>query len=464
YPTGLPILGNLFEFPSSQWWLKFSQWADRYGALVHLRVLGRHILVVNDHVIAQDLLDSSIHADRPRFTMAGELMGFDPSIAFIGYGERWRTYRRIGHPVMSKHAVTKYFTMQEEEAIRLLRALFTSPERYRREVRFSVGRTIMHAMYGIECESPEDTYIVVAEATLENITHAVVPGSFMVDVIPYMKYLPYMGLRFQKKAMEAQRQMKLMVDRPYRQVLRERTAGAAKHSFVSALLDSEIKLPDSAVGEEDDVVSWAAATMYGGTYTRHMSEGKTHQTTQATLLNFILAMTLNRHVLRKAQEEVDTVVGRHRAPSFLDKDSLPYINALIKEVIRWRVPLPLGVPHRCRQDTQYNGFLIREGTIIIPNLWTISHDKNLYDSPNAFLPERFIGKDSLDPDYAFGFGPRTCIGKNFAESQLFIFSACIIWAFDISKDVNEFGDEIDPQIGYTTGFVRCVINFPRNGV
>lgn len=43
------------------------------GALVHLRVLGRHILVVNDHVIAQDLLDSSIHADRPRFTMAGEL-------------------------------------------------------------------------------------------------------------------------------------------------------------------------------------------------------------------------------------------------------------------------------------------------------------------------------------------------------------------------------------------------------
>lgn len=58
----------------------------------------------------------------------------------------------------------------------------------------------------------------------------------------------------------------------------QQTAGAAKHSFVSALLDSEIKLPYSAVGEEDDVVSWAAATMYGGTYTRHMSEGKTHRT------------------------------------------------------------------------------------------------------------------------------------------------------------------------------------------
>lgn len=71
-------------------------------------------------------------------------MGFDPSIAFIGYGERWRTYRRIGHPVMSKHAVTKYFTMQEEEAIRLLRGLFTSPERYRREVRLYVSISQIH--------------------------------------------------------------------------------------------------------------------------------------------------------------------------------------------------------------------------------------------------------------------------------------------------------------------------------
>lgn len=73
-------------------------------------------------------------------------------------------------------------------------------------------------------------------------------------------------------------------------------------------------------------------------------------------------MTLNSRVLRKAQEEVDRVVsfmnnvffnifddyhqvGRHRAPCFLDKDSLPYINAVIKEVIRWRVPLPLGEFH-----------------------------------------------------------------------------------------------------------------------
>lgn len=61
-----------------------------------------------------------------------------------------------------------------------------------------------------------------------------------------------------------------------------------------------------------------------------------------SLNNFILAMTLNPDVMRKAQAELDAVVGRDRIPTFADKDNLPYIRAIVKETLRWRPVSPLG--------------------------------------------------------------------------------------------------------------------------
>ena len=61
---------------------------------------------------------------------------------------------------------------------------------------------------------------------------------------------------------------------------------------------------------------------------------------------FFLAMAMYPNVQRKAQEELDRVVGKDRLPDFQDQDSLPYINALIMELLRWHPIAPLGVPHR----------------------------------------------------------------------------------------------------------------------
>ena len=57
----------------------------------------------------------------------------------------------------------------------------------------------------------------------------------------------------------------------------------------------------------------------------------------------MLAMCLYPDVLRKAQEEIDAVVGRDRMPTFADTPRLPYIRAMVKEVLRWRPVAPLGV-------------------------------------------------------------------------------------------------------------------------
>jgi hypothetical protein len=100
-----------------------------------------------------------------------------------------------------------------------------------------------------------------------------------------------------------------------------------------------------------------------------------------------LAMALYPEVQKKAQAEIDAVVGPNRLPDFYDRPSLPYINAVVKESSRWNVATPLGrpfiiivatiltnsegVPHMSTNDDEYNGFYIPKGTILMGNAWLI---------------------------------------------------------------------------------------------
>ena len=92
---------------------------------------------------------------------------------------------------------------------------------------------------------------------------------------------------------------------------------------------------------------------------------KTYHAMQA----LFLAMAMYPNAQKKAQEELDRVVGKDRLPDFQDQDSLPYINALIMELLRWHPVAPVGVPHRSLAADVYNGWYIPAGTTVVVNLW-----------------------------------------------------------------------------------------------
>jgi len=73
--------------------------------------------------------------------------------------------------------------------------------------------------------------------------------------------------------------------------------------------------------------------------------------------------------VRKAQEELDRVVGSERLPQLSDQEDLPYIAALIKELLRWSCLDPIGIPKRAVEDTVYKGYLIPAGATIVENVW-----------------------------------------------------------------------------------------------
>lgn len=84
---------------------------------------------------------------------------------------------------------------------------------------------------------------------------------------------------------------------------------------------------------------------------------------------FISALLVYPETQAAAHAELDKVVGRSRMPTFDDYDHLPYIRAMVKELLRWRPVAPTGVPHRSIQDDWYEGYFIPKGTMIISNIW-----------------------------------------------------------------------------------------------
>ena len=89
----------------------------------------------------------------------------------------------------------------------------------------------------------------------------------------------------------------------------------------------------------------------------------------ATLQAVFLALSLNPHVQLQAQAELDIIVGPNRLPHFGDRESLVYINALVKESFRWFTVTPMGISHRTIKDDEFRGYFIPAGTVLTANIW-----------------------------------------------------------------------------------------------
>ncbi|EJC99756.1 cytochrome P450 [Fomitiporia mediterranea MF3/22] len=159
-------------------------------------------------------------------------------------------------------------------------------------------------------------------------------------------------------------------------------------------------------------------------------------------------MLLQPHIAKKAQVELDKVIGNKRLPALQDRDALPYIDCIMKECLRWRPPAPLGLPHRATQSGELKGRHIPKGSVVIANIWHMTHSERNYSHPDDFDPDRFMGvHPEMEPSAAvFGFGRRICPGRVFAEASLWLVIANILAVFDISPAADDQGNEILPQV------------------
>ncbi|KAJ3824541.1 cytochrome P450 [Lentinula raphanica] len=463
-PTGLPLIGNVMDMPSESEWLTFAEWGRKYGGICSVTLLGQHMIIVNSGEVMEQLdKRGSIHSDRPHLEMAGELVGYSKTLVLVPYGQRLRNYRRyVSRMIGSPSALSQFHPMIERETHMFLKRTAANPSSdvISHNLRKTSGSIILKLSYGIEVQEENDPFVTLIERANDNFSLATKPGAFLVDVFPSLKHIPagFPGAKFHELAAKWAQDFNDMIEVPFNFTREMMRKGTAPVSFVSSSLEHEEKLTDNEVFE----IKHTAASIYAAGA----------DTTVSDQYSVFLAMVRHPEVLRKAQAEIDAVVGNDRLPAFSDREHLPYLNAFLTEALRWNSVAPTGVPHRSMEDDIIGGYFIPKGSIIIANLWNMLNDPAVYPEPFKFDPERHIaspGKPAQkDPRNAcFGFGRRICVGMQLAEASLWMFIAMTLAVFDISPALDEQGKPIIPEHENTTGTIshpkpfQCTIR-PRS--
>lgn len=145
----------------------------------------------------------------------------------------------------------------------------------------------------------------------------------------------------------------------------------------------------------------------------------------------------NKNILKKAQAEIDRVVGSDRLVQESDATNLPYLQAIIKETFRLHPPIPM-ISRKSVSDCMINGYNIPAKTLVFINNWSMGRNANYWKCPMMFEPERFLEKENISIDVRgqhfgllpFGSGRRGCPGMLLAMQELILIIGTTIQCFD----------------------------------
>ncbi|KAJ7477309.1 cytochrome P450 [Mycena galericulata] len=428
-------------------------WREIYGPLFYLNVAGQNFVVLGSHQVAADLLDrrAPLYSDRPRNIVAGLLTG-NLVFALSQHNDLWKRMRRGSHEALNNQMSKNYHPFQENEAVLVVHQFLETPHDFDNHLRRAATSLVMSVIYGTPpLMDSKDPDILRVNRFTERALAAAAPGAYLVEYFTWMEKLPRWMCSWRRYAEDWFIRDSIMFEQLFQGVEQRMKGGDETSSVAATLIHDRDKL-----GLSDTEAAWLAATLYaaGAETTRAKCRGREAPP-------------------KRAQEEIDRVVGRNRLPTFKDYDNLPYIRAFVKETLRWRGADPLGVPHRLCQDDWYEvsgrRYFIPKDTICVANVWALNHDAAVY-GPDAedFNPGRHLDEfgqlapavpDTKDENHlSYGFGRRICVGRHVANQSMFIQIACLLWCFDIGPAKDEQGNIVmpDPMNSVDEGLIVCV--------
>ncbi|KAJ3573150.1 hypothetical protein NP233_g2618 [Leucocoprinus birnbaumii] len=454
-----PIVGNAFQLPPSALHVYYKELGQKLGSkIIHVDVFGNTFIIINDVRIASDLLEkrSAIYSSRPHVPMLDVVGTSAEFFSFLPYSEQWRNQRRMFVQYFSE----KNLPRESEKALEMTRKallpnLYQTPQDFNDHCTGFVGAVAISITYGLPVRRRSDPLVHLSEeAIVKGLSVSASPG-YLVNLFPFLKYLPDWtpGAQFKRDARRFRENLDRVMEEPYRAVQRKISEGECTTSFMSATLEASRDNPDFDAQEFQ--MKKVAAQVFGAAF----------ETTTAALKTFIFSMLTHPKNQRKAQEEIDAVVGKDCLPDFSHREHLPYLNAVLKETFRWNPTVPTGVPHFTTEDDEYAGYHIPKGSMVFPNTYAMLHDEDVFPRPEEFNPDRFIKNGTLVKDLAldpfvvatFGFGRRACPGGHIALSTLYIAAASILSAFDILPEVDENNHPIEAKHEF---FATAIVSEP----
>ncbi|KAJ5167777.1 uncharacterized protein N7482_003371 [Penicillium canariense] len=464
YPPGpptLPILGNIHQMPSHDAHLQFEKWAREYGPIYSLMLGTKCLIVLSSDEAVKELLDkrSNIYSDRQEMYIGQTLCSGDLRLLMMA-SLTGPKFRKMVHGLLNVTTSKKYVAYQMLENRQMLYEFLTQPDHFLKHIRRYSNALTTTMVFGWRTSTYEDQKMMQLFDGFSEFAAINQTGTAaLIDFFPWLRQLPDFLLPTQKKAKRLHMHEKALYKEHWMKAKRETQEKTIKPCFCAGMYEAQTR-----DGFSDDQAAYISGTL--------LEAGS--DTTSSTLYAFVQAMLLFPDVQRKAQDELDRVIGSDRLPEMEDLADLQYIRSCMKETLRWMPTTILGaVPHAVTQDDEYKGYFIPKGAGVLNNVWGIHMDPTRHANPRTFDPDRYqndrqsFGDAAANPDpaqrdaFTFGAGRRICPGIHVAERSLFLGMSRILWAFDIEPARDEAGLQIIPDPDrLTQGFVCMPEEFP----
>jgi cytochrome P450 len=402
--------------------------------------------MITSPTIAHDLLvtHSVNFSSRPRFVAFGEIYGGSGHMIALPYSKAWSLRRRFFHDALKPSSIQKYKPRQEAEASIFCSELLRDGGqnwaklvyRFTASVTFTIG-------YGRRIESMDASVIKKKLDFVQYSGTVAAPGRLWVETFPWLKNLPN-AIAPWKRAIEEKGAEETVFNVSLVNLVRSDLAKSSEKntisSFTESILSSQQQAHNSLVLSERHLAQLPGSFFTAG-----------FETTASTISSCILALVTYPHVLAILQGEVDALLPISspdpRSPTFDDKPHLPYLQAFILEVLRWRPAAPLALPHASSKSCVWQGWKIPASTTVIASAWLLNHNPAVFPNPDAFEPARFLSPShplykpglrgqecaTTSSTGTFGWGRRLCPGEALVMNTLFIPIAKCVWGFDIAK-------------------------------
>ncbi|XP_038902744.1 cytochrome P450 81Q32-like [Benincasa hispida] len=436
----LPFIGHLhlLKHPVHRTFQNLSQ---KYGRVFSLKFGSRLVVIVSSPSAVQECFTKNdiILANRP-YLETGKYLAYNNTTLVVSpYGEHWRNLRRISTlEIFSTTRLNSFSRIREHEVKRLLRKLCGNNHGLEDEFRvvelepmlLDLTFNIVMRMVGGNKFCEENNNVLEDEGYSNKFREMITqmmkygvstnPGDFIplwgrIDPTDFNKKLDKLGRRADELLQE-------LVDEIRNQ---EDDGNTMIHHLLRLQNTDPEYYSDQVIKGLVQVVFLAGVD------------------TAAVTLEWALSELLNNpEVLKKARDEIDSVIGQEGLVNEADLSSLNYLQGIITETLRLNPAAPLLVPHCASEDCKIGGYDVPRDTIVLINAWAIHRDLSLWEDAASFKPERYenaVGVDSckLIP---FGLGRRACPGMGMAQRVLALTLASLIQCFEWQRLSNSLVD------------------------
>nr|AMW91729.1 flavone synthase II-2 [Scutellaria baicalensis] len=449
-PFPLPLIGNL-NLVSPRLHHTFHMLAQRYGPIMKFRLGSIPCLVVSTPELAKDILKTHelIFSSRVKST-AIDIVTYGVSFAFSPYGPYWKyikklcTYELLGSRMLNHFEPLR--ALEVREFLKDVMAMGKAGKSFNvtEELMKLTSNVMSNMMLSIRAAESEEQ-AEVARTLIREVSQLF--GEFdFGDMLWFCKSFDFQGIKKRSK------DIKVRYDALLEKILTDRENVRRQNGVVEPkdMLDMFLDIMEGGKTDVEFTREHLKAVILD-----FLTAGTD---TTAITVEWVLAELMNSpKAMKKAQDEMDRVVGRERMMAESDAPNLPYFLAIIKETFRLHPPIPLII-RRSIEDCVIDGYHIPADTLAFINVWSMGRNEKYWDSPLSFRPERFLEGDNAAIDIKgmhfellpFGSGRRGCPGMLSAIQEVLIIAGTVIQCFDWEQADGSGRVDMSERPGLTT--------------